>query len=1210
MKKLYLLLFFSLLLIGGGFAQTAISPVAGGNFDMGNTFAANGWTVVNSSANKWVVGTETRNSPPNSAYISATGNLDDYSYDNNSPHISHFYQKVTLPAEAFYVNLNFELKGTYQFDANGFLRDGFEIFADPSLTIPVPDQLPGGSAGIVYFPFGSTTNYANQGTTLDYLAGKSFYIIFTWINDGDEIGDGPPASVDGISLTYCIKATNYNVTGGGFFCTGSSGVGVGLAGSTKGISYQLYLDGGTPIGDPIQGTGNALDFGPQNQVGVYTIVGKSACGDSYMMPGSATIVENPLPVAKAESNAPICLGTDLNLTASGGISYSWIGPNGFTSTEQNPTIPDFTSDGVGTYIVTVTDDKLCSAPAIAEVTLKPGGATGGKISSVSVCYGESGSLQLSGNSNAPDRWETTTDSTSAIWSKITNTTTIQNFSAVTVPIFFRAVVSDGCGNVYSDTATVSIHNYWTGTKSEDWNTKANWSDGQLPSSSSCPDVYIPSGTTFRPVLNNTQTASVTNIHIENGATMKVDNGIMQIGGSIDNKGVFDATNGTLEFNGFSPQSINGSTFEKNLIKNIVVSNNSLTITGSANDTLKISGVVDFGNNSANLITGDKLTLLSTKDNTASIGIVGSGNSISGKVEIERYINIGTESGNHAKAWQFLATPANGQTLLQSWMENKAPGITGYGAQFTGSAGKGFDNTSVAPSVKYWDETVGNWKEIADANTQLFNPRGYFAFIRGDRTVDGVTTKTATATTLRSKGTILTGPQSFSVPAISTTPGNTFFSIGNPYPSAVDLTKVKTGSNEPLLYIYVWNPSVGGSYGVGGWNTYHFNGTHYAPVPDDGSGTDFIQSGQAFLVQEDNVSTTTINFNENNKVPSSSIAHFRQQNIKAGGVQLVTNLFVQDAHKSIHLVDGTLQRFDENFDNKINGLDARKIFNAANNFSIKTDNENLVVECRSLPTNEDTIFYNIANLTSKNYLLKFEASGFAGSGLEGFVEDSYLKTKTPVNLEGNTSFDVNITSDKASSAPDRFRVVFKKTEVLPVKFVSVTAAFNDSEVQIKWQVVNEHSVKLYELQKSIDGINFTTVGTLQPNHNGVGSYQDLDRQPNPGDAYYQIRIDEQNGSVSYSSIVKLFIPYGKPSIGIYPNPITDGIIHLQFRNQRQGRYGIRLLNPLGQSIITKQIESVGGNWTENVKWNFSLPHGVYQLEILKPDGNIQVIKVVY
>ena len=146
MKKFYSLLFFALFFITDDFAQTAISPVAGGNFDMGNTLAENGWTAVNSSANQWVVGTKTRYSAPNSAYISVSGTVDDYSYDNTTAHISHFYQKITLPAEAFNIKLTFELNGNYQFDANGFLQDGFEIFADPSLVAPVADQLPGGSA--------------------------------------------------------------------------------------------------------------------------------------------------------------------------------------------------------------------------------------------------------------------------------------------------------------------------------------------------------------------------------------------------------------------------------------------------------------------------------------------------------------------------------------------------------------------------------------------------------------------------------------------------------------------------------------------------------------------------------------------------------------------------------------------------------------------------------------------------------------------------------------------------------------------------------------------------------------------------------------------------------------------------------------------------------------------------------------------------------
>ncbi|WP_460473555.1 collagen-binding domain-containing protein, partial [Emticicia fontis] len=53
---------------------------------------------------------------------------------------------------------------------------------------------------------------------------------------------------------------------------------------------------------------------------------------------TATITVNSLPVSTANSNTPVCVGKTLNLTSSGGTSYSWVGPNSYSSTVQNPSI--------------------------------------------------------------------------------------------------------------------------------------------------------------------------------------------------------------------------------------------------------------------------------------------------------------------------------------------------------------------------------------------------------------------------------------------------------------------------------------------------------------------------------------------------------------------------------------------------------------------------------------------------------------------------------------------------------------------------------------------------------------------------------------------------------------------------------------------------------------------------------------------------------
>ena len=62
-------------------------------------------------------------------------------------------------------------------------------------------------------------------------------------------------------------------------------------------------------------------------------------------------------LSKLSSNSPVCAGTTLNLldsTGNGAIFFSWIGPNGFTSFTNNPTINNVTTAASGIYKSTAT----------------------------------------------------------------------------------------------------------------------------------------------------------------------------------------------------------------------------------------------------------------------------------------------------------------------------------------------------------------------------------------------------------------------------------------------------------------------------------------------------------------------------------------------------------------------------------------------------------------------------------------------------------------------------------------------------------------------------------------------------------------------------------------------------------------------------------------------------------------------------------------
>jgi hypothetical protein len=101
-------------------------------------------------------------------------------------------------------------------------------------------------------------------------------------------------------------------------------------------------------------------------------------GGGAMMRGRVldfTVNYDVLSPPVAENEGPICAGQTLNLTASAisGAAYAWTGPNGFTSSEQNPSIPIATPAASGTYSVTATVGACVSSADTteAEVCLPP-----------------------------------------------------------------------------------------------------------------------------------------------------------------------------------------------------------------------------------------------------------------------------------------------------------------------------------------------------------------------------------------------------------------------------------------------------------------------------------------------------------------------------------------------------------------------------------------------------------------------------------------------------------------------------------------------------------------------------------------------------------------------------------------------------------------------------------------------------------------------
>jgi large repetitive protein len=216
------------------------------------------------------------------------------------------------------------------------------------------------------------------------------------------INDGYNTAVSSITVTVNPLPLIFNLTGGGEYCNGGTGVPVDLSGSQTGILYQLLKDG-TPIGGTIPGTGNPITFGNQGLAGNYTVSAtniSTTCTNS--MGGSVNISINPLPIIDAGLNKIIPYGTSTTLvgTATGGtgaLAYSW-SPIAFIASGGNTLSPVTTNLYLSTtFTLTVNDAKSCSTSDQMMVILTGNPlSVQAQVSPGTVCLGEQIQLTSSG----------------------------------------------------------------------------------------------------------------------------------------------------------------------------------------------------------------------------------------------------------------------------------------------------------------------------------------------------------------------------------------------------------------------------------------------------------------------------------------------------------------------------------------------------------------------------------------------------------------------------------------------------------------------------------------------------------------------------------------------------------------------------------------------------------------------------------------------
>lgn len=170
-------------------------------------------------------------------------------------------------------------------------------------------------------------------------------------------------------------------------------------------------------------------------------------------------------------------------------------------------------------------------------------------------------------------------------------------------------------------------------------------------------------------------------------------------------------------------------------------------------------------------------------------------------------------------------------------------------------------------------------------------------------------------------------------------------------------------------------------------------------------------------------------------------------------------------------------------------------------------------------------------------------------------------------------------------------------VLPVTFGNINVTNKNGSRIITWNILVEINIDGYEIESSIDGINFKPITKITATGSNTNYRFEDNTNLNNKTVYYRLKANNNNGLSDYSKIIKSTFFNSGNSIKII-NPSYNGL-NIVCSNSFTG--SIIVTDYIGKTIATKQINNYNGNLKIALPITFK---GTAVVHIITPDKNKQ------
>jgi len=230
--------------------------------------------------------------------------------------------------------------------------------------------------------------------------------------------------------------------------------------------------------------------------------------------------------------------------------------------------------------------------------------------------------------------------------------------------------------------------------------------------------------------------------------------------------------------------------------------------------------------------------------------------------------------------------------------------------------------------------------------------------------------------------------------------------------------------------------------------------------------------------------------------------------------------------------------------------------------------------------------------------------------DGDFTTGFIGLYEPSSFTGNVA---NFTNVNLSASPKTVMAIISNAGTgtpLPVNFVTVTAQPNGGDVDLSWVVGDNQQAKDYQVQQSLDGVNFSAIGDVANVLNQT-SYSFVQSNAGPGMHYYRILETDNDGEQIYSKVVSANLSASEFSIRTLNNPVTSSSMNAEIElNAVSGGNASLEIWTLGGTRVATLMQTVAAGTTRISLPLTTVAPGTYAVKIRVNDVThvVQIVKL--